>query len=220
MTSRTQWISGTRFWKDPQVKQRLTELWRNPDIPASEIAKLLSKEFGVDISTNSVIGKVHRLGLHDEYPRHNGARVMQIRGRNGTAMSPAMRAQQRERRLLQIEQQRAARAATVKSETDQHGRVLAAFRPATVQHEMKRGDDGKLIPTIPELPEEEPDAPFVLLTGVSRTACRWPMPGVDDDGVSHLCGQKSAFGAYCARHAAIGYVRPPSASRMERFWCV
>lgn len=37
-----------------------------------------------------------------------------------------------------------------------------------------------------------------------RNACRWPL----GDDAKHCCGETKTKGSYCARHAAIAYVRP------------
>ena len=57
-------IPKRSLWEDERAILWLIKLW--PDHSAKDIAGIMSKEFGVRITRNAVIGKLHRLGLTQE----------------------------------------------------------------------------------------------------------------------------------------------------------
>jgi len=85
---------------------------------------------------------------------------------------------------------------------------LSAGRAATAAPEAKRqapraGRTGPPATSVPGagLPrDEEP----VSLLDVGRYQCRWPLADPTSGGF-RLCGARVSRGAYCGRHAAIGY---------------
>jgi hypothetical protein len=59
------------LWEVPEVLEMLRSLWIE-GIYVSEMASRISARFGVKVSRNAVIGKVHRLKLAAEFPRASG----------------------------------------------------------------------------------------------------------------------------------------------------
>lgn len=59
------------LWEVPEVLEMLRSLWID-GVYVSEMAHKISERFGVKISRNAVIGKVHRLKLAAEFPRASG----------------------------------------------------------------------------------------------------------------------------------------------------
>lgn len=68
-------------WHELGALGLLRQLW-SEGVPASAMATRIAAATGFKVTSNAVIGKVHRLGLHKEFPRGNcgGAEAQRVTG--------------------------------------------------------------------------------------------------------------------------------------------
>lgn len=168
-------------WTDQMVED-LRRMWKEGMTTGA-----IGKKLGV--SKNSIIGKVHRLGL--------SGRPSPIKRKSDTAAPKAT-----------PEKNIAIEPAPKVSET-QTPKVApkpVEENPAPAQKIIP--DDDKFISTkIESKPIVRKDGK-VMLTNLDNHTCRWPIGDPKDENF-HFCGKKVKLGqTYCEEHAAIAYVKP------------
>ena len=164
-------MSAAITWTDDRVEQ-VKQLWLYGELSASQIALKL----GEGITRNSVISKVHRLGLAGKKPQTT--RGMKIN-------YPAERASARR----VIDPLAAARRA-------EKQRQLSAAR----EREAARIEAERIGPDTP-LPKSR----MIQIAELSHTVCHWPIGDPREPGFA-FCGLGIGTGrTYCPHHAALAY---------------
>lgn len=161
------------LWTDEQTAE-LKRRWAN-----NESARQIALCFNV--SRNSVLGKIHRLGLSTPVVRKPIIQYVKAQ-RNGGAAKEALKAiRARERKIARL--------------ANQSPLTNVVLARARAMGELPSCD-------AIELPQESIARPPVALLDLERHHCRWP---IEHDGVVMFCGADKHTGAYCARHAALAY---------------
>lgn len=170
-------------WTDEMVEQ-LKKMWKD-GLTTGEIGKRLN------VSKNSIVGKVHRLGL--------SGRPSPIKKKEDASQpkAPAEKS---------VEKKAAPTPPPAKE---------VAKEPATPKKAVADKAKEEVV-----LPEEEMRAPLAKeekvfkpghlysLTDLDNHTCRWPIGDPKDENF-HFCGKKVRIGqTYCDEHSAIAYVKP------------
>ncbi len=163
-------------WTDEMVED-LKRMWKE-GLTTGEIGKRLN------VSKNSIVGKVHRLGL--------SGRPSPIKKKEDSA-APAK------------PQPKTVAPKPVKTVKEEK---IVAPKPAPV--EKKQPEPVKEIftqPIIPVAPKIKHNG-NLSLTDLDNHTCRWPIGDPKDDNF-HFCGKKVRIGqTYCEEHVALAYVKP------------
>ena len=162
------------------MDQRLEALFRSATVfSAADIARVLSKEFGVVLSRNSVIGRMHRLGFtrHTDEQRHIRQASRRKQGERQASQEPKAKAH-------------ATRVRTAHSSKNAPDRASEYVELVTVEPEADAASRWR--------------SPFDGRTGLQ---CKWPVGDPGDKGF-RFCVEEASRGAYCADHGARAY-RPP-----------
>ena len=164
-------------WTDEMV-ETLKKLW-DEGVTTGEIGRRLG------ISKNSIVGKVHRLGL--------SGRPSPIKKKSDTPAKPAPKAEKPEPKPVEKPIERpVAKKSTVEIIT-----------PLPDEE-----DDIKLARSINIASTEPSKNGNLSLTELDNHTCRWPIGDPKDDNF-HFCGKKVRLGqTYCEEHSAIAYVKP------------
>lgn len=173
--------SGEKFW----TEERIAELRRF----AGE--RMFARDIAAEIGTtkNSVLGKLHRLGLSKAkaLPTRKPKISRRVRPkRNGGAAVAALKARKEQERKI------------ANTATSTWG------RRAVIARSIARGELEPYEAT--DLPPE-PARPTVSLHDLQRDHCRWPIgdPASPDFG---FCGDtiRDEYVPYCTHHCRIAYV--------------
>ena len=158
-------------WTDENIDE-LKKLWQK-GMTTSEIAKQLG------VSKNSVVGKVHRIGLT--------SRPSPIKIKSDEAESTSSQSAKK-------------KSTKVSAPSDIHSEKEAAFnQPVDDKSAEAKKTNTQTDPSL---------SPSVTkLTDLDSHTCRWPIGDPKDENF-HFCGKKIRTGqTYCEEHAAIAYVR-------------
>ncbi len=161
-------------WTDQMVED-LKKMWKE-GLTTGEIGRRLG------VSKNSIVGKVHRLGL--------SGRPSPIKKKSDTP-KPAETTEKKP-----IKKESFFQSAT-KKET-----------PVPENNKNETSDNNRFISTkIESKPLPRKDGK-VLLTNLDNHTCRWPIGDPKDENF-HFCGKRVRLGqTYCDEHAALAYVKP------------
>jgi GcrA cell cycle regulator len=193
-------------WTDEMVEE-LKRLW-DEGVTTGEIGRRLN------ISKNSIVGKVHRLGLSgrpspikkkseepstDKAPKKTPAKEKKVvtkkvdEPKNSNNHTPVKKTtvEKKEAEPKHIEAPKVS---------------VVPEKPSVA--EPSNEDDIKLAKsmnlTAPSISKGE----NLSLTDLDNHTCRWPIGDPKDDDF-HFCGKKIRLGqTYCEEHAAIAYVKP------------
>lgn len=164
-------------WPEAAVME-LTQRHTKGDT-AAEIARAISKAFGVTLTRNAVIGKIHRLGIQrgPEYARLiTDAQAARIKARHDAEVS---RQEAFERRVTEKEAARLARL----------GRL---------QGDMNLDRDAT---TPVALHADSISTNAVGIMALTSRCCRWPLQRVAEDGSTLFCANAKDDGSsYCPGH--------------------
>ncbi len=166
-------------WTDEMIEE-LKKMWHE-GLTTGEIGKRLN------VSKNSIVGKVHRLGL--------SGRPSPIKKKD--AEQPAKPAEKKPAPASKAKAPE-PKAAEPKAKTPAKEKTVAPV-------EAK--------PIAPLAPQPKAEKPHhhnhnLSLTELDNHTCRWPIGDPKDDNF-HFCGKKVRIGqTYCDEHSAIAYVRP------------
>ncbi len=174
-------------WTDEMIEQ-LKKMW-DEGLTTGEIGRRLN------VSKNSIVGKVHRLGL--------SGRPSPIKKKNPDA--PQAPKQKAEKPIP-------AKAPLTK-EPKQEKKVqpvqttkLAPVKTPDIISEKEVEE--KFVPIIREEKAPSKAGQNVSLVELDNHTCRWPIGDPKDENF-HFCGNKVRVGqTYCDEHAAIAYVKP------------
>lgn len=178
-------------WTDKMVED-LKQMWKD-GLTTGEIGKRLG------VSKNSIVGKVHRLGL--------SGRPSPIKKKGETSAKTT------------------APKTTQKQETKIETKPVVAHTTEQMEHiEKKLAQPEKTSPEKKPLESEKKDFKenfnFKLdyrhegakdgvtrLVDLDNHTCRWPIGDPKDENF-HFCGKKVRIGqTYCEEHAALAYVK-------------
>ena len=199
-------------WTEEMVEE-LKRLW-DEGVTTGEIGRRLN------ISKNSIVGKVHRLGLSgrpspikkksDSKPSDKVSG--QTSSKTKPSAKPAVSPNKKEEKPVKSSQPTPKTSAT-KSVSDKPKQAKEPSTTNSVKPEVdifqaNEEDDIKLAKSI-NLPEQNKNKKeFLSLTDLDNHTCRWPIGDPKDDNF-HFCGKKVRLGqTYCEEHAAIAYVKP------------
>lgn len=168
-------------WTDEMVDQ-LREMWKQ-GLTTGEIGKRLG------VSKNSIVGKVHRLGL--------SGRPSPIKKKesSSTDETPAVVSTDNipEKAVPQNKKEKKISIKKVQPEPEPAPVVIEEVDEKIVELSVsntKKSTNGK-----------------TMLTDLDNHTCRWPIGDPKDENF-HFCGKKVRIGqTYCDEHAAIAYVK-------------
>lgn len=182
-------------WTDEMVEE-LKRLW-SEGVTTGEIGRRLN------ISKNSIVGKVHRLGLSGrpspikkkgDEPETPKKAKSPAKEKEPKKAAPAKTSQEKPKEV----QQKPAPKPEPKVEK----------QPVPAKTTPLEEDDIKLAKSISPKVESAAGKRHVSLTELDNHTCRWPIGDPKDENF-HFCGRKIRLGqTYCEEHAAIAYVKP------------
>ena len=189
-------------WTDEMVEE-LKRLWAE-GITTGEIGRRLN------ISKNSIVGKVHRLGL--------SGRPSPIKKKDDKEIVKKSAPKQKNQPKKKVETHPSEEQKTEKKKEN-----ISAKTPKPIQKEPKKVEkkteakpslvaeeeaDIKLAQTLNITETKDKSAGCLHLTDLDNHTCRWPIGDPKDENF-HFCGKKIKMGqTYCEEHAAIAYVKP------------
>lgn len=157
-------------WTDEMVED-LRRMWKE-GLTTGEIGKRLN------VSKNSIVGKVHRLGL--------SGRPSPIKKKEDAQTEPKAK----ETPAKQIkEPAKEAPKPAVKKETEPQVKSPAPAPKAVVEPRHKAGHN-------------------ISLTDLDNHTCRWPIGDPKDDNFHFCGKKVRIGQTYCEEHAAVAYVKP------------
>lgn len=172
-------------WTDEMVED-LKKMWHE-GLTTGEIGKRLN------VSKNSIVGKVHRLGL--------SGRPSPIKKKENSENS-VKPAPVKEKEAKPVKEEKAP--VKVKAEkTEKIEEHVKEERVKTAQEEK----DEKIATAKGEARFEAYKQGKTMLTDLDNHTCRWPIGDPKDENF-HFCGKKVKIGqTYCEEHSGIAYVK-------------
>lgn len=193
-------------WTDEMVEE-LKRLWAE-GVTTGEIGRRLN------ISKNSIVGKVHRLGLSGRpspiKKKSDPAEAKPAAKPAAKKAAPAKEAKPAKQQPAEVQAQKtepkpAAKPVQAPAPEPKPAVIKAAPQKTAVDSDEEDIALAKSI-TMPE--PEKNKKEFLSLTDLDNHTCRWPVGDPKDDNF-HFCGKKVRLGqTYCEEHAAIAYVKP------------
>lgn len=189
-------------WTDEMVEE-LKKLW-DEGVTTGEIGRRLG------ISKNSIVGKVHRLGL--------SGRPSPIKKKSDAPSSKDTKPQPKEKKTTAPSPKKETKChkepeikkdAVVKPQAEKNIQPAKPTTPPVKPSILPSPDeeDIKLAKSLNPAPATEPKE-HLSLTDLDNHTCRWPVGDPKDDNF-HFCGRKIKLGqTYCEEHSAIAYVKP------------
>ena len=184
------------LWTDEMV-EKLKKMW-DEGITTGEIGKRLN------VSKNSIVGKVHRLDL--------SSRPSPIKKKaDETAVAKPVAKVSKPKAEVVAKTVEVKTEIKVELETEVEIKVEKTKEKETITH--KKTVTTKKTTTVKEPKHEEKEQPYnsshkTSLTQLDNHSCRWPIGDPKDDDF-HFCGKKIKPGqTYCNEHSAIAYVKP------------
>ncbi len=177
-------------WTDKMIED-LKKMWKE-GLTTGEIGKRLN------VSKNSIVGKVHRLGLSGRPSPIKKKEAKPQSAAGSKAKTPAPKAKPQKPVAAP---QKAPVSATPKAPLKTEPAKAEKKTPLKTPAEPKQPAPakGKTIAS---------SAQNLSLTELDNHTCRWPLGDPKDDNF-HFCGKKVRVGqTYCDEHAAVAYVKP------------
>lgn len=163
-------------WTDEMV-DRLRAMWAE-GLTTGEIGKRLG------VSKNSIVGKVHRLGL--------SGRPSPIKKKEDAATDSAPTAEPKASKEKPAKELKPHKNKTEKSVPE----PAAKIDIKTMERESE-----------PQTAAAHTHGGKTMLTDLDNHTCRWPLGDPKDENF-HFCGRKVRIGqTYCDEHANIAYVK-------------
>lgn len=171
-------------WTDEMVED-LRKMWHE-GLTTGEIGKRLG------VSKNSIVGKVHRLGL--------SGRPSPIKKKN----EPAKEKNETPKEAAKKEEKNAKKAKPEKNiKEDNTSKPEIETKVSEVEVKETRIEIIRNSTKV-EHPKQHNK---VMLTDLDNHTCRWPIGDPKDENF-HFCGKKIKIGqTYCEEHANIAYVK-------------
>ena len=197
-------------WTDKMVEE-LKKLW-NLGITTGEIGKRLG------ISKNSIVGKVHRLGLEGRPSPIKKTGDDDSKAKPVAKNKAVKKTEKKEKKVKSAETKevKAEPEKKVKKEAGKDKKVdskkeekAAKTKDVDVKVAVQiEEEDIKLIKELEAKSDKDSKKENISLTELDNHTCRWPL-GDPKDVDFHFCGRKVKTGqTYCEEHAAIAYVKP------------
>ncbi len=173
-------------WTDEMVED-LKKMWKE-GLTTGEIGRRLN------VSKNSIVGKVHRLGL--------SGRPSPIKKKDGSKPTPS--APKTAKPSAEKNKNSAPKKATPAKEPS----VAPVMTPAAPKIEVHKKESASSSFSAADIRHKPHHYGNLPLTELDNHTCRWPV-GDPKDANFHFCGKKVRLGqTYCEEHAAIAYVKP------------
>lgn len=175
-------------WTDQMVED-LRTMWKQ-GLTTAEIGKKLG------VSKNSIVGKVHRLGL--------SGRPSPIKKKDGDEGHAADNKPTLKDKAPRVEKEspKAASEPAVKEEP-KPAKPSASAEKNPEKKESRKEETKECFRS-----DLEKSAKAVSLMELDNHTCRWPLGDPKDDNF-HFCGKKVKIGqTYCEEHSAVAYVKP------------
>ena len=176
-------------WTEQMVED-LRKMWKE-GLTTGEIGRRLN------VSKNSIVGKVHRLGLSGRpspIKKKNENETTQSTTENKTQLNEKKVSETNKSPSVKTEKK-----TPIKEENT--AKVLTTVATPTETNKEKENVFSRKEP-------EKKHSGFVSLTELDSHTCRWPIGDPKDENF-HFCGKKIKIGqTYCEEHAAIAYVKP------------
>ncbi len=194
-------------WTDEMVEE-LKRLWAE-GVTTGEIGRRLN------ISKNSIVGKVHRLGLSGRpspIKRKNETDNSKPAAKKEAAPKEKKCCKQKEapKKEPKAEEKAAPKAQKPEAPTKPEVKAEEApiKKPAPAKASISQDDeDIKLAKSMNITSDTPAHKGHFSLTDLDNHTCRWPIGDPKDENF-HFCGKKVRIGqTYCEEHAAIAYVR-------------
>ncbi|MBR2033446.1 MAG: GcrA cell cycle regulator [Alphaproteobacteria bacterium] len=167
-------------WTDEMVED-LKKMWQE-GLTTGEIGKRLN------VSKNSIVGKVHRLGL--------SGRPSPIKKKDNN--DPAAPKAEKKPSPKPISKP------VVKPIKEENNKV----EKLPLKDKIISEPEAKFIPASPKEKSTYKEVQNISLTELDNHTCRWPLGDPKDENF-HFCGKKVRIGqTYCDEHSAIAYVKP------------
>ena len=193
-------------WTDEMVEE-LKRLWAE-GVTTGEIGRRLN------ISKNSIVGKVHRLGLSgrpspikkkSDNPSAEKAPKKAVTKEKKPSVKKSDTPKSADKKVQIKEPATEKKEATPKPvEVKKAPAVQVNPEPAGVSNE----EDIKLAKSMTMVAPTTAKSENLSLTELDNHTCRWPIGDPKDENF-HFCGKKIRLGqTYCEEHAAIAYVKP------------
>ena len=193
-------------WTDEMVEE-LKKLW-DEGVTTGEIGRRLG------ISKNSIVGKVHRLGLSgrpspikkkSDKPQEQSEK--KVSKPKKAPVAKTTKSPKKEDIVPIITPSAPKPEIITESKKEPKPEVKQTNKPTPVITPSEE-EDIKLAKTL-NIPSNEPAKKGNLsLTELDNHTCRWPIGDPKDDNF-HFCGKKVRLGqTYCEEHSAIAYVKP------------
>ena len=190
-------------WTDEMVEE-LKKLWAE-GVTTGEIGRRLN------ISKNSIVGKVHRLGLSgrpspikkksDSEPKDKSTKPTKQTKEKKTTVKETKPAEVKKAPIKET-------SVEPKKEKTIEPQKVTVPEPKPLPTITSDEEDIKLAKSI-NIPNQTPNKSGNLsLVELDNHTCRWPIGDPKDENF-HFCGKKIRLGqTYCEEHAAIAYVKP------------
>ena len=193
-------------WTDEMVEE-LKRLW-DEGVTTGEIGRRLN------ISKNSIVGKVHRLGLSGR-----PSPIKKKSDTQSTEKAPKKTPTKEKRPVTKkVEEEKKTKVQPTVNETpiekketeakpvEQKKAPTPQVKPLNI--EPSNEDDIKLAKSISMHTPTTSKGENLSLIELDNHTCRWPIGDPKDENF-HFCGKKIRLGqTYCEEHAAIAYVKP------------
>lgn len=167
-------------WTDEMVDD-LRTMWKQ-GMTTAEIGKKLG------VSKNSIVGKVHRLGL--------SGRPSPIKKKDEVEDAK------------QPEEKKAPKEKHVFTEKPIEAKAEKVAEKAKPAEKIERKEPKKDFKKNCQLSELEKNPRAVSLMELDNHTCRWPVGDPKDENF-HFCGRKVRIGqTYCDEHSSVAYVKP------------
>ena len=194
-------------WTDEMVEE-LKRLWAE-GVTTGEIGRRLN------ISKNSIVGKVHRLGLSG---RPSPIKKKTDSEKTEKVTKPAKPVKEKKQPAKEVKE------AKKEVKKAPQGETVAVTKPAPEKPaEAVKAPVQEAKPAVSVVSEEDDiklaktlnvsNAPVskngnLSLVELDNHTCRWPIGDPKDENF-HFCGKKIRLGqTYCEEHSAIAYVKP------------
>ncbi len=170
-------------WTDQMVED-LKRMWKE-GLTTGEIGRRLN------VSKNSIVGKVHRLGL--------SGRPSPIKKKSDAEKTAAPK--------TSPVKENKPKAENTKFEAPKSEAPKATTPTYKTIKEEKTSFEPKFMPKLSSKENSQPKQ-NISLTELDNHTCRWPLGDPKDENF-RFCGKKVRIGqTYCDEHSAIAYVKP------------
>ena len=193
-------------WTDEMVEE-LKKLW-DEGVTTGEIGRRLG------ISKNSIVGKVHRLGLSgrpspikkkSDKPQEQPEK--KVSKPKKAPITKTTKSPKKEDIVPIITPSTPKPEIITESKKEPKPEVKQTNKPTPVITPSEE-EDIKLAKTLNIHSNEPTKKGNLSLTELDNHTCRWPIGDPKDDNF-HFCGKKVRLGqTYCEEHSAVAYVKP------------